>query len=60
MLATLDWAERPELFVTQTPVANAMAVGFDKPFIVVNTGALELLDDGRAARRARRTKSATS
>jgi len=45
VLTTLDWSERPELFVSQTPFANAMAVGFDKPFIVVNTGALELLDD---------------
>jgi Zn-dependent protease with chaperone function len=44
VLATMDWSERPELFVSQTPIANAMAVGFDKPFIVVNSGALELLD----------------
>jgi len=43
VLATMDWPERPELFVSQTPVANAMAVGFDKPFIVVNSGALALL-----------------
>jgi Zn-dependent protease with chaperone function len=46
VLETLDWPERPQLFVAQTPIANAMAVGFDKPFIVINTGALELLDDG--------------
>lgn len=44
VLATMDWAERPELFVSQTPVANAMAVGFEKPFIVVNSGAIEILD----------------
>jgi Zn-dependent protease with chaperone function len=44
VLATLDWPERPELFVSQTPFANAMAVGFDKPFIVVNTGAIGLLE----------------
>ncbi|HEY9448182.1 MAG TPA: M48 family metallopeptidase [Gemmatimonadaceae bacterium] len=43
VLATMDWPERPELFVSQTPVANAMAVGFEKPFIVVNSGAMELL-----------------
>jgi hypothetical protein len=43
VLTSLDWPERPELFVTQTPFANAMAVGFERPFIVVNTGALDLL-----------------
>ncbi|HEY5061598.1 MAG TPA: hypothetical protein VII52_08695, partial [Gemmatimonadaceae bacterium] len=25
VLETLDWPERPELYVTQTPIANAMA-----------------------------------
>lgn len=43
VLETLDWAERPDLFVTQTPFVNAMAVGFEKPFIVVHTGALGML-----------------
>lgn len=43
VLATMDCAERPELFVSQTPIANAMAVGFEKPFIVVNSGAIEIL-----------------
>jgi len=32
------------LYVTQTPLANAAAVGFDKPFIVMNSALLELLD----------------
>ncbi len=45
VLETLDWPERPELYVTQTPVANAMAVGFDKPFVVVHSGLLEVLDE---------------
>jgi len=45
VLETLDWAERPELYVTQTPVVNAMAVGFDKPFVVVNSGMLETLSE---------------
>lgn len=45
VLATMDVSERPELFVSQTPIVNAMAVGFDKPFIVLNTGAVELLDE---------------
>jgi len=43
VLATMDWPERPDLYVAQTPVANAMAVGFQSPFIVVNSGALALL-----------------
>ena len=33
-----------ELYVAQTPTVNAMAVGFEKPFIVINSGLLELLD----------------
>lgn len=41
---TLDWPEAPELYVTQTPLVNAAAVGFDKPFIVMNSGLLELLE----------------
>jgi Zn-dependent protease with chaperone function len=45
VLETLDWPERPELYVTQTPIVNAMAVGFDKPFVVVNSGMLETLSD---------------
>jgi Zn-dependent protease with chaperone function len=42
---TLDWPERPELYVTQGPEVNAWAIGFEKPFIVVSSGALELLSD---------------
>ena len=45
VLETLDWPERPELYVTQTPIVNAMAVGFEKPFVVVNSGMLETLTD---------------
>src|SRR2546427_5458660 len=45
VLTTMDWSERPELFVSQTPFANAGAVGMDKPFIIINSGALKLLDD---------------
>lgn len=43
--ATLDWEPRPELFISQTPFANAGAFGMDRPFIVLNSGALALLDD---------------
>lgn len=50
VLTTLDWKERPELYVTQSPVMNAAAVGFDKPFIVLNSSVLEHLtpDEQRA------------
>jgi len=45
VLTSLDWTERPELFVSQTPFVNAGAYGMDRPFIVINSGALELRDD---------------
>src|SRR5947207_12246405 len=45
VLETLDWPDRPELYVTQTPFANAGAVGFDKPFVVINSGTLALLTE---------------
>lgn len=43
--ATLDWEPRPDLFISQTPFANAGAFGMDRPFIVLNSGALKLLDE---------------
>jgi Zn-dependent protease with chaperone function len=43
VLETLDYPDRPDLYVTQTPFVNAMAVGFEKPFIVLNSGTLGLL-----------------
>jgi Zn-dependent protease with chaperone function len=42
---TLDVRDRPELFVSQTPLVNAGAYGMDRPFIVLNSGAVRLLDD---------------
>src|SRR5205809_4697427 len=45
VLTSLDWPTRPELFVSQTPFVNAGAFGMDQPFIVINSGALRLLDD---------------
>lgn len=50
VLATMDWANRPELYVTQSPAMNAAAVGFDRPFIVLNSSVLEHLteDEQRA------------
>jgi Zn-dependent protease with chaperone function len=43
--ASLDVAQLPELYVQNDRSLNAMAVGMSKPFIVVNTGMLELADD---------------
>lgn len=45
VLTSMDWSERPELFVSQTPFVNAGAFGMDRPFIVINSGAVKLLDD---------------
>ena len=45
VLTSMDWQVRPELFVSQTPFVNAGASGMDRPFIVINSGALNLLDD---------------
>ena len=44
VIATFDWPRRPQLYVTQTPFVNAGAVGFDDPFIIVNSGTLGLLN----------------
>src|SRR5688572_23948584 len=43
--STLDVAELPELYVTQDPMISGQAIGMDKPFIVISTGAVERLDD---------------
>jgi hypothetical protein len=40
----LDVEEPPELFVSQTPFVNAGAVGVDRPFIVINSAMLVMLD----------------
>ncbi|GLZ41444.1 Zn-dependent protease [Actinokineospora sp. NBRC 105648] len=41
---TLDLDTVPNLFVERNPVANAMTVGIDEPFIVLTTGLVEALD----------------
>src|SRR6266516_281149 len=40
----LDLPRVPELFITQDPAVNAMALGTDKPFIVLTTGMVDLMD----------------
>jgi Zn-dependent protease with chaperone function len=43
--ASLDLADLPELYVTFDRSLNGQCVGMSKPFIVVTSGAVELLDD---------------
>jgi Zn-dependent protease with chaperone function len=43
--STLDVAELPELYVQYNRSINGMCIGMAKPFIVINSGSLELLDD---------------
>lgn len=45
VLETLDAPEHYELFVSQTPIVNAGAYGMDRPFIILNSGSIRLLDD---------------
>jgi Zn-dependent protease with chaperone function len=40
----LDLEKVPEVYVSQTPFPNAMAVGFKDPFIVIHTSLVDLLD----------------
>jgi Zn-dependent protease with chaperone function len=42
---TMDAPMKYDLFVSQTPIVNAGAYGMDKPFIILNSGSLVLLDD---------------
>ena len=42
---TLDAPERYPLFVSQDPVVNAGAYGMKHPFIILNSGTVELLTD---------------
>ncbi len=40
----LDLPTVPELYISQDPLVNAMALGADKPFIVITTGLVDLMD----------------
>ena len=42
---TLDLQPVPELYIEQDPTPQAMAIGLDKPIIVISTGMLDLVDD---------------
>jgi Zn-dependent protease with chaperone function len=43
--SVLDVREIPELYVVAAPGYQAMAIGIDKPIIVVTSGMIDLLDD---------------
>jgi Zn-dependent protease with chaperone function len=45
VLATMDAPEHYPLFVSQTPMVNAGAYGMEHPFIVLNSGAIRLLEE---------------
>jgi Zn-dependent protease with chaperone function len=40
----LDLPDVPECYVMQSPLVNAMALGRDKPFVVITTGMVNLYD----------------
>ncbi|CEJ42946.1 Uncharacterized protein (Zn-dependent protease wi th chaperone function) [Umezakia ovalisporum] len=42
----LDIYPEPTLFVAQNPEANSYALGQENPYILINTGILDLLDQG--------------
>jgi Zn-dependent protease with chaperone function len=44
----LDLPKVPELFIWQNPAVNAMALGTGKPFVVVTTGMMDLMDEEEA------------
>ena len=44
-LARLDIKEIPELYLAQMPIINAMAVGSQRPMVVLNSGTVNALDD---------------
>ena len=41
----LDMPDVPDCFVMQDPIPNAMAIGRDRPFIVITTGLVNLHDE---------------
>jgi Zn-dependent protease with chaperone function len=41
----LDLPDIPECYVMQSPIVNAMAIGRDRPFIVLTTGLVNLHDE---------------
>lgn len=46
---TLDASTEYDLFVSQTPIVNAGAYGMSRPFIILNSGTVHLLEDEELA-----------
>ena len=46
-LSALDIAIEPTLYVSQNPVVNSYALGHERPYIVVQSGLLDLLDESQ-------------
>jgi Zn-dependent protease with chaperone function len=44
-LKTLDAPEEYPLYLSQTPIVNAGAYGMEKPFIILNSGIIRLLEE---------------
>ena len=44
-LKTLDAPDEYPLYISQTPIVNAGAYGMEKPFIILNSGTVRLLED---------------
>jgi Zn-dependent protease with chaperone function len=42
---TLDVPTLPEMYVANNPLTNAVTIGMNKPFIVLNSGLVDLLDE---------------
>ena len=42
---TFDVEKKPEVYVSQSAILNAYAIGLDNPFIVLNSSLVERLDD---------------
>ncbi len=49
VLETLDAEKEYPLFVSQTPIVNAGAYGMNEPFIILNSGTVNLLEDEELA-----------
>ena len=45
VLKTLDAPREYPLYISQTPIVNAGAYGMNEPFIILNSGTVNLLDD---------------
>ncbi len=41
----LDWPEKPEVYVAQSPFMNAGAAGVERPFITINSVLVDSMDD---------------